>query len=181
MTELFDIFDEKGAPLGLASRVKVHREGIWHRASNVFLFYPDGRLLIQRRQLSKDVCPGAWDVSAAEHLQPGETYEQGAIRGLREELGVENVTLEPFGKVTKSRLDVVAAGIKDYEFQQSFRAVYAGPVSPDAAEVMATRMVGLSELEAAFLEDPEAYTPWFRQRAVELQLFRSKQLEGSSR
>jgi isopentenyl-diphosphate delta-isomerase type 1 len=172
MVEHFDIFDELGNPLGTASRTKVHREGLWHRASNVFLFRPDGQLLIQRRQLSKDVWPGAWDVSAAEHLKPGETFEQGAIRGLHEELGVAEVRLESVGSVTKSRLEDIESGVRDYEFQQSFRAIYAGPISPDLSEVMETRMVSLAELEVEFQEQPEAYTPWFRQRAVELQLFR---------
>lgn len=170
MEERFETFDESGKPLGVAARSEVHRRGLWHRASNVFLFFPDGKLLIQRRQFSKDVCPGAWDVSVAEHVKPGETFEAGAIRGLREELGVEVASLEPFGQVTRCRLNVPESGIRDYEFQQSFRTVYSGPVFPDIREVMETRMVGLSELQAEFEGRPEAFTPWLRRRARELDL-----------
>jgi len=173
MEERFEIFDESGRPLGIESRSRVHREGLWHRAANVFLFLPDGTLLIQRRQLTKDVWPGAWDVSVAEHLMPGESFEQGALRGLREELGVTGAELALYGDVTKSRLEVEASGIKDYEFQQSFRTVYGGPIAPDASEVMETRAVSLADLEAGFLEEPEAYTPWFRRRAENLGLFES--------
>jgi isopentenyldiphosphate isomerase len=171
MDETFEIFDEAGNSLGTAPRSRVHREGLWHRASNVFLFFPDGTLLIQRRQLTKDVWPGGWDVSAAEHLQPGESFEEGAHRGLREELGVVGTELRRLGAVTKSRLEVTEQGVRDYEFQQSFRTTYAGPVSPDAGEVMETRTIGLTELESALRERPEEFTPWFRRRAAELNLF----------
>ncbi|MEZ5564031.1 MAG: NUDIX domain-containing protein [Gammaproteobacteria bacterium] len=172
MDEQFEVFDEDGNLLGIESRAVVHRKGLWHRASNIFLFLPNGDLLIQRRQLSKDVWPGAWDVSAAENLLPGETFEQGAIRGLREELGVVVSKLDRFGIVTKSRLEVEATAIRDYEFQQSFRTIYDGPISPDASEVSETRAVNLRELEAAFIKEPDMYTPWFRRRADELGLFR---------
>jgi isopentenyldiphosphate isomerase len=141
MVEHFETFNEAGDSLGLVPRSKVHREGLWHRASNVFLFRLNGEILIQRRQLSKDVWPGAWDLSAAEHLHPGESFEQGAIRGLREELGVVVSELEPFGEVTKSRLEVRVSDIKDFEFQQSFRATYGGSISPDVGEVMDTRWI----------------------------------------
>jgi isopentenyl-diphosphate delta-isomerase type 1 len=171
MSEQFETFDEAGRPLGLVPRAEVHRRGLWHRASNVFLFRRDGQLLIQRRQLSKDVWPGAWDVSAAEHLQPGESFEDGALRGLREELGVVDVVLERYGPVTKSRLEVAESDIRDYEFQQSFRTTYDGPIVPDASEVAETRLITLSALEAAFHDRPEDYTPWFRRRAADLGLF----------
>ena len=41
------------------------------------------------RSDGKKVCPGLWDVSVAEHCQPGETYEDAALRGMEEELGLE--------------------------------------------------------------------------------------------
>jgi isopentenyl-diphosphate delta-isomerase len=169
--EPFETYDEAGMPAGVFPRSVVHRRGLWHRAANVFLFRPDGQLLIQQRQLSKDVCPGAWDVSAAEHLQPGETYEAGAIRGLKEELGIDGVEVEAFGQIARARLDLPALGIRDYEFQQSFRAVYAGPVAPDPAEVRDVRSVDLGTLETEMRTHPDRFTPWFHRRAAALGLF----------
>lgn len=168
--EQFEILDEHGNPAGLAARSRVHREGLWHRAANVFLFRSDGRLLLQRRQSDKDVWPGAWDLSAAEHLKPGETYEEAALRGLHEELGIEGVLVEPLGDVAASRVEVPEAGVRDYELQQCFRAVYDGPVAPDPIEVAAIGSITLPELTAAFAERPEEFTPWFRERVVDLGL-----------
>lgn len=166
--ELFETFDADGNATGIAPRSRVHREGLWHRAANVFLFRSDGRLLVQRRQWTKDVCPGAWDLSVAEHLKPGETYEEGAARGLREELGVGHVALEPVGGVARSRLDLAGSRIRDYEFQQSFRGVFDGRVRPDAGEVHEVDVVTLDELRLAFIARPQEFTPWFRDAATRL-------------
>jgi isopentenyl-diphosphate delta-isomerase type 1 len=166
--ELFETFDAEGNVVGIAPRSRVHREGLWHRAANVFLFRSDGRLLIQRRQWSKDVCPGAWDLSVAEHLKPGETYAEGAARGLREELGVEHVALEPVGSVTRARLDLAGNQVKDYELQQSFRGLFDGEVQPNVGEVHEIDAVSLDDLSVAFRERPQEFTPWFRETATRL-------------
>ncbi|MBO6655674.1 MAG: NUDIX domain-containing protein [Pseudomonadales bacterium] len=171
MEELFETFDESGTRLGAVARSEVHRLGYWHRASNIFLFRSNGKLLIQRRQLSKDICPGAWDVSAAEHLKPGETFEEGAHRGLIEELGIRGIKIEAWGNVVKARHDNPDLGIKDFEFQQSFKGTYDGPVEIDPVEVLETRDIDLETLESEMNNSPESFTPWFLRRAEDLQLF----------
>ena len=81
------------------------------------------------------VCPGLWDQSAAEHLTPGETYLQGALRGLAEELGIYHIHLTPLGEPFAGKLDQEALGVHDYELQQAFHGIWAGPVQADPAEV----------------------------------------------
>lgn len=169
--ELFETFDSGGNPTGLVPRSRVHREGHWHRAANVFLFRSDGRLLLQLRRANKDVWPGAWDLSAAEHLKPGESYLQGALRGLREELGVENVSPEALGGVLESCVVDEDAGVRDRELQQAFRVVFDGPVSPDPDEVADTALCSIEELAGAFARRPRDFTPWFRGSAARLGLF----------
>jgi len=173
--EFFDTFDAGGNPTGIAPRSRVHREGLWHRAANVFLFRSDGRLIVQQRHFGKDVCPGMWDLSAAEHLKSGETYEQGALRGLQEELGVESTVLERVGDVVHARLDLADRGIRDYELQQSFHGIFDGEVRPDPGEVCAVYSVALSELIAAFAARPNDFTPWFRDTAARLGFCRGKE------
>ena len=55
----------------------------------MFVFNPAGQVYIQRRSRSKDRHPGKLDSSAAGHVDPGETYEETAIRELQEELGIQ--------------------------------------------------------------------------------------------
>lgn len=45
------------------------------------MFSPEGQLLVQRRSPHKRIGPGQWDLSVAEHLQPGESYLQVRVVG----------------------------------------------------------------------------------------------------
>ncbi len=170
--ETFDIFSESGEPLGQAPRSQVHREGLWHRSVHVFLFDAGDRLILQQRAADKDVCAGLWDQSAAEHLKPGESYLDGARRGLAEELGISGVVLTPLGGPHAARLDQPEFGIRDYEFQQSFRGRHDGPLSPDPAEVAAIRTMTLIELSDALAAQPDAFTPWLRRDLVRCGIIR---------
>jgi len=171
LQELFETFNEEGEPVGLFARDVVHKLGLWHCASNVFLFRSDGRLIVQQRHESKDVCPGTWDLSVAEHLEPGERFLAGALRGLREELGVTGVSLEPVSAVVRAKLDVAELGIKDYEFQVSFRGVSDAELMLQTAEVAEIRLCRVDELRAEMLTSPERFTPWFLGRARDVGLF----------
>jgi isopentenyl-diphosphate Delta-isomerase len=159
--EHFETFTESGEPLGLAPRSRVHAEGLWHKSAQVFLFNGAGDLYLQRRAADKDICPDLWDQSAAEHLTPGETYLEGALRGLKEELGVTDVILESLGNPFHGRLDQDALGVHDYEMQQAFRGAWTGPVRPDPTEVAEIRIVDLAELTRWIRRSPEDFTPWF--------------------
>ena len=162
--ELFETYDADGAPLGLVLRSEVHRLGLWHRATNVLLFDGGGRLYIQRRAAGKDVWPNAWDVSVGEHLQPGETFETAAHRGLAEELSVRGVVLTPLGEMVREQIKIPELNVHDCEMQQSFRGDYDGPIKLDPAEVAAVRRVSLADLAAEIAARPNDFTPWLRSR-----------------
>jgi isopentenyl-diphosphate delta-isomerase len=91
--ELLDVVNEDNQVIGQAKRATVHSSGRWHRGVHVFLFTPNGRLLVQRRSHAQDTFPGALDCSVSEHLKVGESYREGAVRGLREELGLDAIDL----------------------------------------------------------------------------------------
>jgi isopentenyl-diphosphate Delta-isomerase len=166
--ELFDIFDDAGRPIGQAPRAEVHRRGLWHRSVNVYLFRSDGRLLLQRRHPDKDVCPGMWDLSVGEHLQPGETYLEAARRGLREELGIDGVEPIAVGGVVAGCFELPEQGVRDCEFQQSFRVATDAAAVPAADEISELQLISLEELRWRFRSAPDQYTPWFRLRATAL-------------
>ena len=172
MEEMFETYSDDDVPTGLVARSLVHKLGLWHKASNVFLFRTDGRLVTQRRHASKDVWPNSWDLSVAEHLKPGESYLEAAIRGLNEELGVTGVDLEPAGNELRAVLEVAESGIKDCERQMCFRGVSDAETVPQADEVAEIRLYDLEELKTAMLESPNSFTPWFREHALDVGLFK---------
>ena len=73
--EIFDIVDERDEVVGRRPRSEVHRLGLQHRAVHVLVFNARGELFLQKRSMQKDCFPGAWDSSAAGHLDSGESYD----------------------------------------------------------------------------------------------------------
>ncbi len=89
MPELFEIFDAQNQPLGyVKERNLVHRDGDWHRTAQVYVLNARRELLCNLRHPDKDVFASLWDVCIGGHLAPGETYPEGAVREMGEELGV---------------------------------------------------------------------------------------------
>jgi isopentenyl-diphosphate delta-isomerase type 1 len=86
--EIFDIVNERDEVIGQMPRRVVHHDGHKHRAVHVLVFGSDGRIFLQKRAMTKDTFPGAWDSSASGHLDTGEDYDACAVRELREELGL---------------------------------------------------------------------------------------------
>ena len=86
--EIFDIVNDRDEVIGQLPRRVVHRDGHQHRAVHVLVFGSDGRIFLQKRSITKDTFPGGWDSSASGHLDTGEDYDAGAVRELREELGL---------------------------------------------------------------------------------------------
>ncbi len=159
--EWFEIFDCAGRLRGREPRWKVHAEGYWHKSAHIFLFDSNNRLYCQRRAAAKDLYANLWDYSVGEHLTPGESFHEGAQRGLHEELGIEGVDLEAIGNVQRSRNEIPASGIRDFELQQAYRGIYDGPMKLDPQEVSAVRAVALSDLERWIRQESEVFTPWF--------------------
>ena len=90
MQEYIDIFDENNQPTGIIKeKDEAHRLGLYHRTAHTWLINRKKELLLQLRSKHKSNFPNYWDISSAGHLRAGETYSQGAIRELREELGVD--------------------------------------------------------------------------------------------
>lgn len=74
--EEFEIVNEEDAVVGRAPRSRAHAEGLLHRAVYCWVFDTAGNVLIQKRSAEKKIGPSQWDLSVAEHLQPGETYRE---------------------------------------------------------------------------------------------------------
>ena len=87
--EYLDIFDENNKPLGIIKeKSKVHEDGDYHRTAHVWIINNKKELLIQKRSKDKKNNPNFWDISGAGHIKAGEDVINGAIRELKEELGV---------------------------------------------------------------------------------------------
>lgn len=162
--ELFTTYSREGAVTGLVPRNDVHKLGLWHKSVQVFIFDTDGSLLMQRRAADKDLYANLWDYSVGEHLVPDETQLDGAQRGLREELGIASIDLEPLGE--QRWVTIVDDEHADCEIQQAYRGLYSGPLTLDPHEVAEVRYIGLTDLRPWVHARPNDFTPWFLEDLV---------------
>jgi len=90
VSELWDLLDDNRLPLGrTADRAAGLRDGELHVVVHVCLFNDRGQMLIQRRTDTKPDWPGLWDFSVGGSVHAGETSREGALREVREELGLD--------------------------------------------------------------------------------------------
>jgi isopentenyldiphosphate isomerase len=87
--EIFDVVNGNDEVIDRRPRHEVHRLGLKHRAVHVLVFNARGEVFLQKRSMKKDTAAGLWDSSASGHLNAGEDYDAGAVRELREEIGLE--------------------------------------------------------------------------------------------
>ena len=90
MDELVEILTEDGELVGKRINKSIaHKEGICHGISAVALIDNSGRLLIQKRAVTKKDEPNKWDLSGAGHIDVNETPKRAAVREIYEELGIK--------------------------------------------------------------------------------------------
>lgn len=154
MEELFDVVDEDDRVVEQRPRSEVHRRKLRHRAVHVFLFRADGRMLIHLRSDNKVEFPSVWTSSASGHVSAGESYDETAPRELLEELGVraELRAVRKFGACPETC----------YEFTWLYTAHSDKEITPDPAEIAATRWLTPNEISAELNESPESFSPAFR-------------------
>lgn len=157
--EFFDVVNNQNEVIGQEKRQVVHQKGLWHRGVHVFLFTQDRRLLIQKRSQTRDKFPGTLDCSVSEHLNPGESYLNAAIRGLQEELGIEGLHL---ARLVQFKMNY---GPNDNEFSEVFEATFddGRPITIDPHEVDEIAFHTISELEEMMNRGSSAFAPWFKQ------------------
>lgn len=138
--DLLPVVNERDELIGVQTRRNVHLKRLRHRAVHVAVFDPGGRLWLQQRAMTKDTWPGAWDLSATGHVDPGETYDAAARRELKEELGID---AEP-----TFILKLPATEQRGWEFHALYLLHWPGAIDDfNRDEVQAMRSFAIAELQ----------------------------------
>ncbi len=151
MDEYIDIVTETGEPAEkTALKSEAHKNGWWHNTIHLWLYTKKGEILLQQRSHKKDIFPLLWDVSAAGHIDAGETFESAAIRETHEELGLllKPNDLAKIG-IHKHASSYANGTIQDNEFHHVFIAelkIDANDLTPQEEEVEALKLVSFKEL-----------------------------------
>ncbi|MFA5056967.1 MAG: NUDIX domain-containing protein, partial [Opitutaceae bacterium] len=154
--EWFDVVDDKDSVVSRATRREVHARGLRHRAVHVLVFNRAGELFLQKRSLSKDVAPGAWDSSASGHVDAGEEYDACAKRELQEELGL-HVASAP-----RRWLRLLACDETGQEFVWVYRQEAEGPFTLHPEEIERGGWFPVGEVNRLVREQSADFASSFR-------------------
>lgn len=157
-TEYLDVVSEEDKVVEKETRKKVHELGLWHRGVHVFLFNDQGEMLIQKRSADRTSSPSLLDCSVSEHVQTGESYLDAAIRGLKEELGIEGIELR---QLIKFKMNY---GINDNEIS----VIYEGKIESqlinfDIVEIEEVFYMDMNEIKEKTQNEKESCCDWFVQ------------------
>jgi isopentenyldiphosphate isomerase len=145
--EILDLLDVSGNVVGTVRRAEVHgNPSLRHRAVHVFVMNRLGDYYLQKRSPYKRIQPDKWDTSVGGHIPSGETYEQGALRELEEELGI--ALADPTRLVNHH--DFVWSTDFETEHTRTFLLLHEGPFHLNAAEVSDGRFWTADELRESF-------------------------------
>lgn len=150
--DIIDIVTKEGKPTGQkALKSEIHKKGYYHNTAHIWLFTNTGEILLQQRAKSKLIYPLLWDVSVAGHIDAGETITKGALREIKEEIGL----------ILKEK-DLIKIGVfecfktynnefTDNEFHHTFIAklgISINELTPQKEEVEALKLVNFKTFKS---------------------------------
>ena len=161
MSERIIFVDANDEPIGVGTREEAWAKGIHMRIVRVILRDENGRILSQHRSNQKKSYPNRWTDSASGHVDEGDTYDSAIAREAKEEIGV-TTDITYLGKFASKDIQ------KDKTILE-FNAIYEGsitsttPLALQESEVSEVKWFELDELKQAMQDDPEQFTPGFRE------------------
>jgi isopentenyl-diphosphate delta-isomerase len=166
--ELVVLLDDEGRAVGTADKATVHHADTpLHLAFSVYLFDPDGNVLVTQRAHSKKTFPGVWTNSCCGHPGPGEALEDAVRRRVRHELGTEVSDLGL--ALPRFRYRAEQAGVVENEMCPVLVGRVDGHhLSPDASEVGDVRWEPWPAFRAAVLDGSEVVSAWCREQVEQL-------------
>lgn len=122
--ELIFTVDENNQPIEPLERHAAHKQGVWHRTTDIAVVNSKNEILCHKRSILKDTGPGLWDACFGGHMAPGTEAVDGAVIELGEESGliVKPADLEFAGTVPH-----IQANNKEFRYLFVYR--WDGPFS----------------------------------------------------
>ena len=95
------LVDKDDNELGTMEKMAAHEKGLLHRAFSVFVFNSEGKVMLQKRAVSKYHSGGLWTNTCCSHPREGELVIDAAHRRLQEEMGFDCELTKAFDFIIK--------------------------------------------------------------------------------
>ncbi len=170
------LVDADDNEIGYGSKAECHDgDGVLHRAFSLFLFSAQGELLLQQRGADKRLWPGYWSNSCCSHPRRGESLQVATARRLDDELNITAELEHIYHFCYQANFGPEGS---ENELCHVFLGRVVGDVRPNDSEIEAVRFVSCETLDKELDEQPERFTPWFKQEWQALKRDYREQLAG---
>lgn len=159
------LVDANDIEIGTAPKLPAHEAGTLHRAFSIFVFDSSGRVMLQRRALTKYHSGGLWTNTCCSHPRPGEATEAAAHRRLKEEMGFDCSLKHAFHFIYRAELD---HALIEHEFDHVYFGTYDAEPVLNRAEACDWRWVAPDALDAEIASAPDQFTVWFKIAWIEV-------------
>lgn len=153
------LIDKNDNIIGYEEKLKVHQEGLLHRAFSIIIFNSKGEMLIHQRALDKYHSANLWTNACCSHLAENESMDKYIHKRLIEEMGFDceldylmkfNYRVELENNLIENETDYI------------YKGLYDGIVSPNPSEVRNWKWTTMKELNKEVKANPDNFTHWFK-------------------
>lgn len=125
--ELLNIVDDNDEIIGIEDRKAIHERGLLHREVHVYFITQNGEIIFQHRGKEKMSAPDLLDATVGGHVAAGDTYEETAVKEVREETGVKiaKTDLVDIGKLKQLFTNAKTGSINN-AFKKQYVYLYTG-------------------------------------------------------
>lgn len=159
MVDQLILVNEKDEAVGVGEKIKIHQDGLLHRAFSAFILNSNKELLLQRRALQKYHSAGLWSNTCCGHPRPGEQVVSAARRRLKTEMGLDCRLKEVGSFIYRAE---VGNGLVEHEFDHILIGQSEMDPILNPAEAIGWRWIGFNTLEADIHDRPQVYTRWLK-------------------
>ncbi len=161
--EILEIVDDDDKVIGTKSRRNIHQEGLLHREIHVWFYTPKGEIIFQHRAKNKDTYPDLLDATVGGHVEVGDTYEQTAIKEVKEETGLDlKFTQLHFLKKINIRSEDLVTHTINHAFKSEYAYLFLGTIDELVIEkdkALGFELWSIANLLAISEEDKKKFVP----------------------
>jgi len=159
MEPILILVDEHNNITGYEKKLKVHQDGLLHRAFSIFVVNQEGQLMLQKRAIEKYHSGGLWANTCCSHPLKGENTEYTIHERLVEEMGFDCGLHALFKFIYRAKLD---NDLVEYELDQVYIGNYEMDPVPNPAEVCDWKWIDIEFLKEDLEKSPDKYVYWLK-------------------
>lgn len=146
--------------IGVSEKQNAHETGAFHLAFSILIINSRFEMLIQKRAKHKYHSGGLWSNACCSHPSAVTNIENDLKERLRYEMGIDANVKWLFDHRYYAVLD---NSLIENEYDHVFIGYFEGVPVPNRKEVDDWRWASFSEIEGGITNNPEIFTPWFKQ------------------